>query len=310
MLATLCAPIAPAQSTPSQSRPARLRTEWLTGDAAGSVTADGRWIFPRPRYEVLSPERVRYVLTPHTTSATRPVQPREPVAPCGPLYYVESVYEPFSRSADSTLQMSFGPHYVVPLCAADGSIGRVVELADAIDRVWGSEPGGTPIVGPDETWPPLSSLAEDGLPVSPERATAFVVERTQARVDRVPEAVAYLAERSSMQNVPTCMRWHLHLDRPVRLRTESGARRVTRDVWVNRALPCYRGAITLYVPIEPQPATIDLPYRRRPDRTLVEPRPKGRVARPAFFESATVERPVYPPPANDHKLPAGRPPAP
>ena len=288
--ATLLRLPAAAQSPSTAPSPARLRPEWLAGEAARSVTSDGRWIFPPPPYETLSPERVRAVLVGQRTPHTTPVPSDPPALPCGPLYYVKSVYEPFPRTADSVAQIGFGPHYVVPECSGDGSVVRVMELADAIDRVWGHEADGKAIVGPDAEWRRPSQFAEDGLPVTPERATAFVVGLTHARVDRVPDALAYLAGPEYVQNTPTCMRWHLHLDRSVKLRTASGAHRVTRDVWVNRALPCYRGPITLYVPIEPQPVTIDLPYPRLPESGgPLGPRPKARVARSAFFEAASVE---------------------
>lgn len=288
-LAALCSSTAVAQGSPQASTPARLRPEWLTGEASRSVTTDGRWIFPRPPYQVLSPERVRELLNAKSSGSTHVLPLREPAAPCGPLYYVQSVYEPFAPTADSMNQRYAGPHYVVAECTADGSIDHLVELADAIDRLWGRGPNGSPMVGPEWADERLSPFAEDGLPVSPERATAFVVGRTHARVDRVPDALAYLADRNFVQNIPACMRWHLHLDRPVRLRNESGDKRATRDVYVNRALPCYRGPITLYVPIDPQPETIQLPTRFPGPGKPPAPRPTARLARPAFFEPATVE---------------------
>jgi len=129
-----------------------------------------------------------------------------------------------------------------------------------------------------------------GLPLSPEQAAVFAVERTGRRVASVPVAIMVHPGSYGNRMPAKCMRWRIQLESPVRLRGRYGEYH-TSEVYVRRERYCW-GPLVLQVAdsVQPDSGAIEFPVfsGRGPDREVTIGTAKVRFVLPLAFDSVAV----------------------
>lgn len=298
-------------TAPGAFASARAPRESVTG-AAAAAWRDGQLVLPPPPYQFMSPARAdsmafaideffRRLLGDVATGWMSDEGHDGPVQlyglrRCGRDYWVQSpVVAP--EEPDANFMAYFGPRYVVPLCSRDARAQILADVGDRPDHSIIRDGTFAPpwSNGNEIDAYPVPDVSDHGIPTSPELAIGFVHRITGARVDQLPTALANYPSHVLGHYPAQCMRWHLHLDRDVILIGSSGARYVTRDVYVSRLPVCVRGDLAIQVPIAPQPTSVVLVYHVRPSGAPADTPPETDTVRvpvvaPVYFEAATVAR--------------------
>jgi hypothetical protein len=225
-----------ADSPPITEPPPRLVPSQVTPDLVSKLTPDGRFILPTQVVTPLgqltesqaSALATQYVHTfAKVKNATWSANHGATVdggklAPCDRAVYAVGPYSDISGSELSEVTLrTFGPHWIVPMCAS-GQLSVVVSLSSqAVELVAPSGPNAL------LQWS-RADIRAYGVPVgvsaglySPEGAALEVFRTTGRRVASVPELIM-----NPMPSSPVGVRWRVGLETPVNVRgARSGATR-------------------------------------------------------------------------------------
>ena len=205
----------------------RITPTHVTEDVATRLTADGRFILST---SVVSPPgaldesqakaiATRYVrdvasskIGEWTAAHGAAIQPAT-LTPCDRALYSASPYEPLNATPVSEITVrTFGPHWVVPMCAPGGRL-QVVAAFSALATELATNVG-----SPNQPLPwERSDVMSFGVPLgtfgsmySPEGAALYAFTAAGKRVSSVPELIM-----AAMPGSPVLVRWSLDLETPI-----------------------------------------------------------------------------------------------
>lgn len=259
-VAVSAACVAPERTGPGEAHEALSAA--VTGEAARSVGADGRFVLSPPPFEnlpVLSESDARgaagfaaRTLAPLAGPLLRS-QHGGPIdwaslEVCGPTYYARSPFVPYSEDLPDPVRYYLGSHWIVATCSPDGhpvlsvAVAATAVAVREIPAGWVLPPGSIRMVGIPATW-------QGALPVSPEGAAILAAERSQARVSTVPVLYA----PNPFDEFPQGAYWRFEMDTPLSItgRTSGAASQSTLLRVGSASIPSnamLRGPVDLFAP--------------------------------------------------------------
>ena len=230
LLFTLAIIAGACSEPPSVNAPhALLKPEYVTGAAASALQPNGRFTLPSSVIDPVgqvSAEEAKAIATRYVREVApfligswigahgATINPNV-LAPCDRALYASTPYALMAGGLSELSLRTFGPHWVVPLCASNGQAQIVVSfsaLATEVALALNSPKGVLQTARADIAAVGLPKAASPAM-YSPESAASYAFTKTGKRVSNVPELVM-----TPMPQVPSLVRWHVVLEEPVSLR--------------------------------------------------------------------------------------------
>jgi hypothetical protein len=284
----------------------RVEGNWVTGAAAAALNSNGQFVFPRPDFQVTSPERadsvalafLQFDLTAFG-SAGAPYVWQQFGAPmdfatlklCERQYYVRTAVGTPPPIMPTDIALYFASQYMIPFCTSGGRAEMAIIVADGPYPIQIANGQFVPPWdnGNDfEQWGIPQDVAGD-MPTTPEEAVRFAALSSGARVAGIPVPLVWYPDTSpGLVYNETCVRWRVQLDRFIRVRNAAGVQTSTDVMYVNRAPACFPGTLTLENPLPAQPTSFTARFLTDSDGVTMNKSAVVPLVGPTRFEPVFV----------------------